>query len=101
MELTRVLKELLVLRVPQVFQVPRVLFRVHKEQEEQPELQVKIMTSLVRQVLRDLKEPKELAMFKVSKEHQAQMVTSQDPKGLKDLRVVVANHQTDLKVHKE
>jgi hypothetical protein len=55
----------------------------------------------VRQVLRDLKEPKELVMSKVSKEHQVQMVTSQDPKGLKDLRVVVMNHRKDLKVHKE
>jgi hypothetical protein len=59
------------------------------------------MTSLVLKGLRDLKEPKELAMSKVSKEHQAQMVTSQDPKGLKDLRVVVLNHHKDLKVHKE
>jgi hypothetical protein len=54
----------------------------------------------VRQVLRDLKEPKELVMSKVSKEQQVQMVTSQDPKELKDQLAVVGTHQMDLKVHK-
>jgi hypothetical protein len=94
------LKELLVLRVPQVTQVLRVLFRVHKEREEYPELQVNLISPLVRQVLRDHREPKGLAMSKVTQEHQAQMVTSKDSKGLKDQLAVVGTHHKDLRVHK-
>jgi hypothetical protein len=94
------LKELLVLRVPQVTQVLRVLFRVHKEQEEYPELQVNLISPPVQQVLPDLKELKGLVMSKVFKEPQVQLVTSKDSKGLKDQVAVVGNHQMDLKVRK-
>ena len=74
---------------------------MHPAHQEYRDIQVNPISPLVQQVLLDLKELKVLAMSKVFKELQVQLVTSPDPKGLKETLVVVESHHKDLKAHKE